>query len=251
MIAPLRQMAMILDEIRVGSFLPSGTRAGMFPGDDGETVTDIKQRYYARMQEITNQRVADEVGSDTSSERRFSDLSDYEADRAEQEPDEVPDFGEIVSIADEEDSPKPDRNDEQPPVGENMAFFEELEDELGIREGSTLNIAAVATASQLEPDRDSDKESSESSSSSSSNSSSVNSKTFEVLLREPIEDASPCARDIPVVENLFKVRGGKYHIGSANSESHFICGAKITPRASRQVTSPAFFSPKCPKCFKA
>ena len=31
MIAPLRQMAMILDEIRVGSFLPSSTSAGMFP----------------------------------------------------------------------------------------------------------------------------------------------------------------------------------------------------------------------------
>ena len=222
-------------------------------------MTDIKQRYYGLMEQLTKQRVADEVGSDSSSERRFSDISEYDADNhAEQQPEteKAADFGEAVSIGetasndgdllgiqeDEEDTPKPDAYEEQ------LA----AEDELGICEGSTMNIAAVVAASQVDPEKcDSDKESSKSSSSSSSDSSSVNSKTFEVLLREPVEDASSGARDMPVMENLFKVRGGKYHLCSANSESHFICGAKITPRASRQVTSPAFFSPKCPKCFKA
>ena len=36
MVAPLRQLGKILEEIKRGTFLPSGARSSMFPEDDGE-----------------------------------------------------------------------------------------------------------------------------------------------------------------------------------------------------------------------
>ena len=262
MVAPLRQMARIFEEIRSGSFLPSGTRANMFPQDDGDSAVDIKVRYYGLMEEISNQRVADEVGSEATSERGFSDLSDYDAeDSAGDQPavntsDDV--LGDAVDFGGAEE------NDEQAIICSDFGDANDIpkadspfefsaEDELGLAEGSTLNSAALVSVSQVEPEKakpDSALSDQSSSSSSSDSSSSAQSEAFEELMRPPVLGASASSQDVPVMQNLFKVRGGKYHLCSANSEAHFICGASITPRASRQITSPAFFSPKCPKCFR-
>jgi len=240
------------------------------------------------MEQLTNQRVADEIGSDVSSERRFSDLSDYE-DAANESDHMLEEVMEVSGTPPSDDiSCEIDRchrparwrctgcdrwichhhtlsnrrrarcwdcrldgqaNEDQVPEENSPKEFM-AEDELGVSEGSTLNTAALETASQVEPEKENlDHASDQSSSSSSSDSSSsAPSETFERLMSPAVQGAS-ASQDAPVMQNLFKVRGGKYHLGSVNSETHFICGTKVTPRASRQITSPAFFSPKCTRCF--
>ena len=262
MASPLRQMAKIFEEIRVGTFLPSDTRANMFPQDDGEPVVDIRQRYYGLMEQLTNERVADEVGSEVSSERNFSDLSDYDAqdksgnqptsNRSDRASDDGPDFGDTEVVDDEVLEIEGDAADQLPSTDLPHEFA--VEDELGIAEGSVLNTAALEAVSQVEPEEKgvisrASSDQSSSSSSSDSSSSEAHSETFEKLMRSPGLGASASCSEAPVIENPFKVRGGKYHLCSANSETHFACGTRITPRASRQITSPAFFSPKCPRCF--
>ena len=103
-------------------------------------------------------------------------------------------------------------------------------DELGMREGVQLRVEAIPAGT-------------ETSSSDESSSSSDESQAFESLANS-IDEAPP-----PTYQDLWKVKGGNYHMGSSSSELHFKCEVKISHSATRVIHAPRFLAPKCKRCF--
>jgi len=234
MVAPLRELARVLNDIKSGLFRPSGPRSAMFPEDDDGEVTSIKIRFYAFMGQVTASRLEEEVGND-------SDLDE------DPESDYLPEasFQEIGA----DDDPQTDDGF----AAEAPSVRDLVEDELGLLEGQELNQAALAKQGEKSAEADLES-SSDSSSSSSSSRSEAPSETFEILASGSCVDVVPGvgSQSNPQLElnDLFKVRGGKFHYASLASDTHFRCGTAMTARAFRQVTSPSFLSPKCMRCFK-
>ena len=86
-----------------------------------------------------------------------------------------------------------------------------------------------------------DSDSSDSSSSSESSSESA-SEIFEAF-------AKKTANKTVETPDLFKIRGGKYHLRSSKSSSHFKCGVFISRNAEHRPGA-HFMNPKCARCFK-
>jgi len=204
----------------------------MFPEDDTGEITSIKIRYYSFMGQVTANRLTEEVGND-------SDL------------DEDPESDLLSEAVGAEEDPQTDDGF----TAEASSFRDLVEDELGLLEGQELNQAALAKQGEKATEVDLEN-SSDSSSSSSSSPSEAPSETFETLASGSCvatgSSQGAGSQSSPQLElnDLFKVRGGKFHYASSASDTHFRCGAAMTARAFRQVTSPSFLSPKCMRCFK-
>jgi hypothetical protein len=214
MSAPLRKLNSIIREVAVGFFLPSTTRAGRFPTDEDEPQVFIADRFSAHLMTV------------------FPDRPDLRlpppaADDAETEDD----FGDQLDIASLANS-----DDEFGQIADHLSTAETCGDELGHAAGSQLNMQAL-------PQSEADSPGTEDDSSSFSTSSDSDSAVYEVL-------ADTCGVEThPSVTDLWKIKGGSYHIGSTKSDLHFKCGVKIGHSATRIVKSPRFMSPRCKRCF--
>jgi hypothetical protein len=170
MSAPLRKLNSLVTEVAVGCFLPSSSRSGRFPTDENGPQIPIADRFANHLKTV------------------FADL-----------PEKALPMPALVGIeSDDEDSDHEDvrsLSSFQPSEEEvSAAVNESCGDELGLADGSQLNIEALQTQGNAVSDEDED--------SSSSSSSTSSAEAFEKL-------ASACSVEShPPAPDLWKVKGG-------------------------------------------
>ena len=268
---PLRKLCTTIREIAAGYFLPSSSRSGRFPNDEGDDQIDIDERFARHLAAAFPSSINHlplHNGADDDTVTVSDDRSDEESS--------VPTLRPNVDVVNVDDylgdvngnrpatPPSADFAEEDiaTPGGEDlgMELREQTDglaadesngvdnapsthdkascgDELGLlTPGSQLDLSAL----QAIADESSD------SSSSSSSSSDAESTVFEDM-------AVACnlgnSEDEAVKSGLWKVKGGKFHLASTKSDLHFKCGIRISTSASRLITSPRFLAPRCQRCF--
>jgi hypothetical protein len=213
MSVPLRKLNSLIREVAAGYFLPSSNRSGRFPSDEDDPQVLIADRFAKHLHTVFPDCPSPQLGFGNS-EDACSEQDD------------------IISLISDDGfgNQKSDTALEKSKAN--------CGDELGLAPGSQLNIDALRSQSS-KPDTASGGSSSSSSDSDSESESAVLEKL-----------AGACDLQAhPAVEDLWKVKGGSYHIGSSKSEVHFRCGTKIGYSATRIIMSPKFMSPRCKQCF--
>jgi len=216
MSVPLRKLNSMIREIAVGYFLPSSGRSGRFPSDEDDPQVLIADRFARHLQTVFPGCPSPQIG-----------LGNSEYACSEQE--------EIISLPSDDGF-----NDAMTEVAsERSASKAACGDELGLAPGSQLNVDALPSQPEKLDTASSD---------SSSTSSSGSEADSESAVLEELAGACDLQAH-PPVEDLWKVKGGNFHMGSSKSELHFKCGTKIGHSATRIIRAPNFLSPRCKGCF--
>ena len=244
MSVPLRKLCTTVREISAGYFLPSSSRSGRFPSDEGDSQIHIDERFAQHLSLAFPSSPKPELallrnGHDDETVTVSDERSDEDAS--------LPDVEDAISCGDEfgfqteENQPGMEDTDEFNGVDDAPGTHGKATacgDELGLlTPGSQLDLAVLQATSGR---------SSDSSSDSSSSSSDAESTVFEDMAAacDFADDEADAVKS-----GLWKVRGGKFHLSSTKSEVHFKCGSKITQAATRLITKPRFLAPRCQRCF--
>ena len=230
-------------KISAGYFLPSSSRSGRFPSDEGDPQVHIDERFSEHLAAAFPSTPHLDLAA-----HEFESLDDglesdldiaggnsiaANSDDNEVEPFDIAGGNSIATNSDDNEGDQVKGTDNTlSPLRKATACG----DELGLLTGSQLNLAALpATVPEAS--------SSGSSSSDSSSESEAESVAFE-------EMATACDLESEAVKTgLWKVKGGKFHLSSEKSDLCFRCGVKISHAATRIIHKPMFLSPRCLRCF--
>ena len=240
MAAPLRKLNTILKEVAAGFFLPSSGRAGRFPADEDQKQIHISARFSEHLKDILPSipSVPGELDEEDIFDGTSCSLTPFGmGDEIGMLEGSQLNMSNLLKASTGEDESETQQDDHHPLQGMRWSYDgQECPEEESPEEQDQIVESCQTTSANASGDA------SESSSSSSSDESS---QAFEDLAAAISVTSAPHQE----VGNLWKVRGGCYHLGSEKSDLHLRCGTKISATTSRIIHTPRFLAPKCKRCF--